>query len=290
MTLSVRSASALVSTTTSLPHWTGISPRWLQRLLPWVEVPGGIYTLNRVIQGPTTLSEHKEGTRLRTTFADYEGKPRDITLSLVEAVLEMHTRVPHLLSYPHDQLGQQLRLAREAVKEEQERLLLGSRDFGLLHGAPASQRLDAGGRPPTPEDFDELLSVVWKNPAFFVCHPKVIAEFRRQCTARGLNLEAVELFAEPFTAWRGVPLIPSDKLPLGPGGKGERETQVLLLRVGEDVQGVIGLRAGHGAPQGVVVQAMGTDQAGVSTHLLSCYFSLAVLTEDAVGVLEGVKV
>ena len=86
MTLSVQTATALVSTTTSLPHWGEISPRWLTRFLPWVEVPSGIYTLNRVTAAPFTTSEHPEGTRLRATFAARPGEenradaaPRSVT-------------------------------------------------------------------------------------------------------------------------------------------------------------------------------------------------------------------
>jgi hypothetical protein len=35
---------------------------------------------------------------------------------------------------------------------------------------------------------------------------------------------------------------------------------------------------------------MGLDKLGVSSYLLTLYFSLAVLTDDAIGILENVEV
>lgn len=39
-----------------------------------------------------------------------------------------------------------------------------------------------------------------------------------------------------FLTWRGLPLIPSDKVPVADG-----KSKILLLRVGEKRQGVVGL-------------------------------------------------
>jgi hypothetical protein len=64
---------------------------------------------------------------------------------------------------------------------------------------------------------------------------------------------------------------------------------MLLLRVGEREQGVIGLHhagIGSGETRGVSVQFNGIDEKGVSRYLLSAYFGVAALTPDAVGVLE----
>lgn len=45
--LSTAAAQKLATTTKSPPQMQGISPRWLLRVLPWVEVPGGVYRVNR---------------------------------------------------------------------------------------------------------------------------------------------------------------------------------------------------------------------------------------------------
>ncbi len=88
--------------------------------------------------------------------------------------------------------------------------------------------------------------------------------------------------------WRGLPVIPSDKVPLD-GGK----TKVLLLRVGEQRQGVIGLfqpgLTGEYSP-GLSVRFMGISRDAIASYLVSLYSSLAVLTPDALGILDDVEV
>src|SRR5262249_35431344 len=148
------------------------------------------------------------------TFVDYEEKPREITLATVQTVLQIHTRIPDLHSQPHDQLREQLRLTIEAIKEQKERTLLTSPHFGLLTVPPPHMRRSTRSGPPTPDDLDDLLSMVWKMPAFFVAHPRAIAAFGRECNSRGLPLEAVEMFGVPFVSWRGVPIVPCDKMPI----------------------------------------------------------------------------
>ena len=48
-------------------------------------------------------------------------------------------------------------------------------DFGLLHNADLRQRIHSRGGTPTPDDLDELLATVWKEPSFFLAHPRTIA-------------------------------------------------------------------------------------------------------------------
>ncbi len=93
--------------------------------------------------------------------------------------------------------------------------------------------------------------------------------------------------------WRGIPIVPSDKLLVdgrtNPKGKGK--TNILLIRSGEAKQGVIGLYQ-TGLPgeqsKGLSVRFMGIDNKGVGFYLLSIYCSAAILTEDAIAVLENV--
>ena len=66
----------------------------------------------------------------------------------------------------------------------------------------------------------------------------------------------------------------------------------LLLRVGENKQGVVGLfqpgLSGEQSP-GLSVRFMGIDQNAVASYLVALYCSAAVLTPDAVAVLDGVS-
>jgi hypothetical protein len=234
--------------------------------------------------------------KLPTTFVDYEEDPREYHLNTIQTVLQTHTRVTDLYSNKIDQLREQVRLTVEAVKEWEEWELLNNPDFGLLREVAPSQRIPTRSGPPTPDDLDELLSLVWKKPAFFLAHPKAIAAFGRECTRRGVPPPTVNLFGSPFITWRGVPLVPSDKLLInGKSNAGGTlgSTSILLLRVGEGEQGVVGLQkagvTGEVEP-GLSVRYMGTNENSIASHLVTRYFSTAVLTDDSIARLDNVLV
>ncbi|MBV8880588.1 MAG: hypothetical protein JO332_11520 [Planctomycetaceae bacterium] len=292
-----RAARLLANTTKTPPQWSAITPRWLVQFLPWTPVEAGTYRINRVKDGTpvdVVCGQKDEGV-LPATFVDYEEKPRELTLSVISTVLGIHTRVSDLYNQPFDQVKEQLRLTVESVKERQESELLNNPDYGLLRNVDPGQRLQPRSGPPTPDDFDELISRVWKEPAFFLAHPRAIAAFGRECTRRGVPPPTVTLFGSPFLTWRGIPLVPSDKLPVDPKGKpgGTGRTSILLLRTGVAKQGVTGLfqpgLPGEQTP-GLSVRFMGIDSHSIASYLISLYCSAAVLTEDALAVLENVEV
>jgi Phage capsid-like protein len=189
---------------------------------------------------------------------------------------------------PHDQIKEQLRLTIEAIKEHQESELINNPDYGLIANVIDSQRITPLSGAPTPDDLDELIARVWKEPAFFLTHPTAIAAFGRECTRRGVPPPTVSLFGSQFLTWRGLPLIPSDKVPLADG-----KTKVLLLRVGDKRQGVVGLfqpgLPGEQSP-GLSVRFMAINRSAIASYLISLYCSLAVLTDDAVGLLDDVEI
>ena len=141
---------------------------------------------------------------------------------------------------------------------------------------------------PTPDDLDELIAKVWKEPCFFLAHPRAIAAFGRECTFRGVPPPTTLLFGSPFLTWRGIPVVPCDKVPIN-----REKTSILLLRTGEKKQGVIGLfqpgLVGEVSPS-LSVRFMGIDHKAIASYLISLYCSVAVLTDDALGVLEDVHV
>jgi hypothetical protein len=224
---------------------------------------------------------------LPQTFVDYESPAREYMLTAVNTVVDVHTRVSDLYSVPYNQISEQLRLTIEIVKERQESELINNREYGLLHNAAAKQRIKTRTGAPTPDDLDELLATVWKEPGFFLAHPAAIAAFGRECTRRGVPPPTVSLFGAQFVTWRGIPLIPSDKLAVE-----RHKTNILLIRTGERKQGVVGLfqpnLPGQQTP-GLSVRFMGINYKAIASYLVSLYCSLAVLTEDALGVLEGVE-
>jgi hypothetical protein len=284
-------ARQLANTTKTPPQLTAITPRWLVQLLGWVPVESGTYRVNKVKndQEIEVACGSRDERTLPQTFVDYVETPREYTLSAISTVVDVHTRVSDLFSHPHDQIREQLRLTVEKVKERQEAELINNVDYGLLNNVDPAFKVPALGAAPTPDDLDELLSRIWKEPAFFLAHPRAIAAFGRECTYRGVPPPTATIFGSPFMTWRGIPLIPTDKLLIDGAGK----TNILLLRTGERKQGVVGLfqpgLPGEQTP-GLSIRFMGIDRNSIASYLVSLYCSAAVLAEDALGVLENVEV
>ncbi len=234
-------------------------------------------------------SGHEGEPVLPGTFVDYEASPREYELSVAQTVLRVHTRVADLYNEPMDQVEQQLRLTIEALRERQEHELINNRDFGLLHNADLSQRIHTRSGPPTPDDMDDLLTLVWKEPAFFLAHPKAIAAFGRECSARGVYPGSVDVGGGKVPGWRGVPIFPCNKIPVSK----TKTSSILLMRTGEAAQGVIGLHQ-VGLPDeyqpGLSVRFMGIDEKALISYLVSAYYSAAVLVPDALGMLESVEI
>jgi hypothetical protein len=290
LALSDASARKLANATKTTAQMSTITPRWLVRFMDWVPVEAGIYRLNKV-KHPEEVEvacPPRGEIDLPTTFVDYEESPREYFLSSVSTVLDIHTRVSDLYSSPYDQIEEQIRLTIESIKERQEGELINNPEYGMLANTAPGQRLSTRTGAPTPDDLDELITRVWKEPAFFLTHPAAIAAFGRECTRRGVPPPTVSLFGCQFVTWRGIPLIPSNKVPVVDG-----KTKVLLLRVGASRQGVVGLFQ-PGLPgersMGLSVRFMGTSRNAIASYLISLYCSLAVLTEDALGVLDDVEV
>ncbi|MEV7603115.1 family 2B encapsulin nanocompartment shell protein [Kitasatospora sp. NPDC089797] len=239
-------------------------------------------------------SGHSGEPYLPETFVDYEESPREYELSIAQTVLKVHTRVADIYNSDMDQVQAQLRLTVEALRERQEWEMLNHPTYGLLGNVAPAQRVRTRGGAPTPDDLDELLTRVWKQPAFFLAHPRAIAAFGRECTRRGVPPQIVELFGSPFLTWRGVPLLPSDKLDLkGSATSAPGTTNILLMRVGEERQGVVGLRPAKVPDEvepGLAVRAMGVDRQAITSYLVTAYFSAAALVDDAVAVLQNVEV
>jgi len=277
-------ARQLAIATRTVPQLSRITPRWLPQLLNWVPVESGVYRLNKVkdAQNVEVDCSSRDERELPSTFVDYVENPREYNLSAVNTVLDVHTRVSDLYSKPYNQISEQLRLTIERQESE----LINNQEYGLLHSVVPSQKIKTRLGPPTPDDLDELITKVWKEPGFFLLHPLAIAAFGRECTRRGVPPPTVSLFGSQFITWRGIPLIPSDKLPIE-----NNKSKIILLRTGESRQGVVGLfqpgLPGEQSP-GLSVRFMGINNKAIASYLVSLYCSLAVLVDDAIAVLEDV--
>ena len=295
-TLGAGAARQLANTTKTPPQWIGITPRWLVSLLPWVPVEAGTYRINRVKSGEEVGDVEcspRDESEVPHTFVDYEERPLERTLSTVTTVVQVQTRISDLYRSPMDQVREQLRVEIEMVKERQEDEIVNNPKYGLLNSVAPSMRVKTRKGAPTPDDLDELIARVWKEPAFFLAHPRAIAAFGRECTWRGVPPATITMFGSPFITWRGIPLVPCDKLHVSGEKWGSGTTNILLLRTGDRKQGVVGLfepgLPGEVSPS-LTVRFMGIDAKAVASYLISLYCSTAVLVDDALGVLEGVEV
>ncbi len=231
---------------------------------------------------------HKGEPKLPHTFVDYQPKPREYELSVVQTVLQVHTRVSDLFNSPMDQVQQLLRLTIEAVRERQEHELINNREFGLLHNADYKQRIHARRGPPTPDDVDDMINRR-KRARAILAHPRTLASFGRECSRRGLYSPTLERNGFQVQSWRGVPMFPCDKIPINP----DRTSYMLFLRFGEEDQGIVGLRK-TGLPDevepGLSVRRMDVSEKAITNYLVSTYFSVAVLVPETLKILENIEV
>jgi hypothetical protein len=295
-------AYQLADITKTPPQFGAITPRWLTRFLEFKGLEAGIYRVNKVVEGETPLdvlcSSEKKSAEIPEGYVQYQQKPREYILNSISTIINVDTAVEDVYSSPYDQTKEQLHLAIESLRERQESQLINNDDYGLLKNISEGQRIRPGNKAgsPMPDDLDELLSKVWKEPSFFLAHPRAVAAFQRECTRRGVPPATSSLFGGSFIQWRGIPIIPTDKLlvdglktPKSKSGK----TNILLVRTGEAKRGVIGLyQTGLQNEQGrgLSVRFRGVDNKGLASYLLSLYCSAAILSDDAIAVLEDVEV
>ncbi|MDR1351966.1 MAG: hypothetical protein LBK05_01690 [Treponema sp.] len=293
-------AYQLANVTKTPPQFGSLTPRWLTRVLEFKGLEAGIFRVNRVAEGDTPLdalcSQDPKKTGIPQGYVEYAARPREYELNALSTIINVDTKVSDVYSSPFDQAKEQLALAIESLKERQESQIINSDDYGLLKNTVESQRIQTRAGRPMPDDLDELITKVWKDPSFFLAHPKAVAAFERECTRRGVPPVTVNVAGGTFIAWRGVPIIPTDKLFVD-GLKNPRaktgKTNILLVRTGEAKRGVIGLFQNNlpgEQSRGLSVRFRGVDDNGIASYLLSLYCSAAILADDAVAVLEDVEI
>lgn len=295
------SALALSTTNNTIPFLQSLTPRFLLRALPWIEVSTGIYSVNRVVSSPKCDGHDTFGQMSRIinvgnlddmvdrVHIEYDNNPQEIHLNYIRSILHLNTFITDIYNVPYNQLQQQIRVTVEKLREREESEIINNEDFGLIKNVSPDYSIDCINGAPTPDDFDHLLSVIWKKPSFFLAHPLTIYAFGRECTKRGVPPVVKEMFGANFITWRGIPILPCDKIPVEEKG-GISTSSVLCIRVGEEDQGVVGLfKGGSENIRGLVIHDMGMDDNAVSRYLVGKYFGIAILVPDAVGILRNVE-
>ena len=203
-------------------------------------------------------------------------------------MLKVHSRVADLYNQPMNQTQQQLRLTIQELRERQEYELVNNPEFGLLNNTDYDQRIQTHSGPPTPDDFDDLISMR-RGTQYIFAHPRAIAAFGKECNKRGLTLGHAEVDGHHIPAWRGIPILPCGKIPISD----RQSSSIFAIRTGENNEGVIGLYQ-TGLPDeiepGLNCRFMGIDEKAIISYLVSAYYSAAVLVPDAIGILENVEV
>jgi CRP-like cAMP-binding protein len=250
--------------------------------------------LNELYNNPNDLrfKKHIDEFRNQEFVAPYNMSMREYPLSVAKDILSIPTRVADLYNNPRNQTEQQLKLTIEEIREQQEDELINNKKFGLLNNIERRIiTIDALGRP-TPNEFDRLLTLN-RGPQFILAHPRAIAAFGDECSKTGVYPQNIDMGGYQAPAWRGIPILSCTKIPIN----AENKTTVLVLRIGEDNQGVIGLTQ-SGIPDeyepGLNVRFMGIDNKDpenpMISYLVSAYFSVAALMPDSFGALEDVYV
>ena len=201
VSLREEAAFQLANVTKTAPQFGAITPRWLVRFLDWKPLEAGTFRVNKVNESKVieSLCAHEDESPLPTTFVDYQDAPREYRLGSINAVLNVHTRVSDLLSNPYDQVREQLRVLIESVKEKQESELLNNADYGLLNNVPDAQKIKTRKGAPTPDDLDELLVKVWKEPSLV---PRPSA---RHCRLWARVHASRRSSADSHLVWHAVP-------------------------------------------------------------------------------------
>lgn len=284
-TLNVETARRLTTTTKTHPILTSVTPKWLLKFLHWVDLEAGHYRVNRVTDPVGVMADHGIRDLVKSDNNQYDNNPPEYNLVPIQTVIQVPIRIADLQNSPYNQVDEQVRLGVENLKELQELHMITSPDIGLL--GVTKNKISVDG-PPTPDDLDNLITLVWKDPTIFLLHPKTISKFGHECTKRGVCIGSTKIFGSIFTTWRGIPLIPCDKIPII-----DNKTNILLLRIGEKTNGIIGLTQTVSDSEygyNITKHCKGVTDNAMVEYLLTLYYSIAVLSDDAIGMCENVIV
>ena len=177
--LGKKAAYNLADVNKTRPQYGALTPKWITKVLEFKGLDSGIYRINKVKEGETPLdvlcSVEKKSDIIPQGYVEYEEEPRELQLASISTIINVNTAVADVYGSPYDQVKEQLDLAIESLRERQESQLINNDDYGLLKNVPDSQRIQTRNGAPTPDDLDELITKVWKEPSFFLAHPRAIA-------------------------------------------------------------------------------------------------------------------
>ncbi|VTN10085.1 35 kDa antigen [Raoultella terrigena] len=164
-------AYQLANVTKTAPQFAAITPRWISRFLDYKGLESGdLSGQTRSWRAKRRSTHCAARTRTRVEipqgYIEYQTTPREYQLDSIATIINVDTKIADLYSSPYDQASEQIALAIESLRERQESQLINNDEYGLLKNIADSQRIQTRNGRPTPDDLDELLSKVWKEPSF----------------------------------------------------------------------------------------------------------------------------
>ena len=286
-----KAAFQLANVTKTPPQYGAITPRWLVRLLDWKPLEAGTLRVNRVVDDDSVevVCESEEENDASGIVRQLRGEAARVhaELDLVRPArldedlrpVQQSVRPDPGAAPADDRIGQgaageradqqrRVRAAQERARRAAHQDAHGPADPGRPRRA-ARQGLERAVVLPGAPARDRGL--------------RARVHASRRSAGDGHDVRR----AVPHLARRAAR---SDRQAARGGG---RRPAILLLRVGEKKQGVIGMYQpglpGEQTP-GLSVRFMGIDQSSVASYLVALYCSAAVLTDDAIAALDGVDV
>jgi len=267
-----------------------VTPRWLVSFLPWTPVESGTYRVNKVKDaseaGIAIECSPSDSDELPATHIDYEDQPREYTLSTVTTTIEVQTRISDLYRSPMDQVREQLGVLIEMVKERQESELVNNANYGLLSHVVPRCGINLG-REPDSRRFRRPHRKGLEGASFLPCPSSGYCRIWTRVHLAWRSPSHGDSLWSPFLTWRGLPLVPCDKLRVVTA----RPMFFYFARAKRSVASLDCFspvfRRGQSEPDG---SSHGNQLRGAAKYLISLYCSAAVLSDDAIGVLENVDV
>jgi hypothetical protein len=290
----------------SAPHKTRpfleeSTPRWSEKLLDSVGLENGSYQINKVSkEGCDMHFDVSEYGQIPESNIDFDDKPETVELYAVETLIKIPAMINDIYNVPHDQKSIQFDLALEKILERKEKLLFyfgntsdqydendeRKKRYGLYNYCKNNDRVMTVEKQQFQLDMlDKMLQHVWIKPTFFILHPVMLNKILTLCTQNSIYPEKSELFGYNFVTWRGIPLVPCDKLHR----KDKNIYDIFLIRTGEKDNGVVQLfnnNISHGQTASLVVKENSADDRRLISYRVSYYFNVAVLSQHAIYLCE----
>ena len=284
-------AARQLANVTKTPPQLGRASRPAGWSTSWVDAGGGgrLSGQPRGRMGGLAVGAARRQGRLPRELRRLRGRPARV--HALDRSRRARRPYPRLgsLSTPHDQVNEQLRLAVEMIKERQEDELVNNAELRPADTTCARQTSTpaAARRPRTTWTSSSPTSGRSRHSSS--AHPRGDRRVRpRVHPARSTAADGRRMFGSQFITWRGIPMVPCNKIPVerrarpdparcAPAKSTGRHRPVPAGPAGRADPGPVGALHGH-QPQ------------AIASYLISLYCSVAVLTDDALGVLEEGRV